>query len=258
MPPVMRPSASIARLFALSGAALGLLAGLSACQVADDGDNLVAGKQAFVQKCGSCHILGRAGTTGVTGPNLDEAFVRSLEDGFNRKTIRGVVRRQIQQPNRRPQLSGTNPEDDKPGALMPKDLVTGELAEDVSAYVAFAVGRKGDDTGRLADIGVKKATATVAAKNGTLEIDTDPSGALAYKAAAATAPAGALTLESKNDASIPHNIALEGPGVDEKGPIVQGGKLSSIKVTLKAGTYTFYCSVRGHREGGMVGKLTVK
>jgi uncharacterized cupredoxin-like copper-binding protein len=39
---------------------------------------------------------------------------------------------------------------------------------------------------------------------------------------------------------------------------VQGGADSTIKVDLKPGNYTFYCSVPGHREGGMVGKLTVK
>jgi uncharacterized cupredoxin-like copper-binding protein len=258
MPRVMRPLASIARPLALAGTALGLLAGLSACQAADDGDNLIAGKEAFVQKCGSCHKLARAGTTGVTGPDLDQAFVRSLEDGFNRKTVEGVVRRQIEQPNRRPQDNLANPEDDEPGALMPADLVTGELAEDVAAYVAYAAAKKGEDTGRLADIGVKKATETVQAENGTLEIDTDPSGALAYTAAAATAPAGPLTLNSTNDASVPHNIALEGAGVDEEGPVVQDGKTSTVKVTLKPGEYTFYCSVPGHREGGMLGKLTVK
>jgi plastocyanin len=246
------------RRLALAATSFGLLAGLSACQVADDGDNLVAGKQAFVQKCGSCHQLARAGTTGVTGPNLDQAFVRSLEDGFSRNTVRGIVHKQIQQPNRRPQMSAVNPEDDTPGALMPKNLVKGESAEDVAAYVAYAVAKKGKDTGRLADIGVKKATATAKEQNGTLEIDTDPSGALAFKAAAATASPGALTLNSKNDASIPHNIAIEGPGVDEKGEVVSGGKTSTVKATLKAGEYTFYCSVPGHREGGMVGKITVK
>jgi uncharacterized cupredoxin-like copper-binding protein len=251
---VMGSVAALARLAIVPVLAFGL----SACDVADDGDNLVAGKEAFVQKCGSCHKLARAQTTGVTGPDLDQAFVRSIEDGFNRKTIEGVVRRQIQQPNRRPQLSASNPLDNKPGALMPKDLVKGETAEDVAAYVAYAAARKGDDTGRLADIGVKKATATAKASNGQLEIDADPSGALAYKVAAATAPPGALTINSKNEASIPHDISLEGPGVKMNGKVVQNGGVSTVKVDLKPGEYTFFCSVPGHREGGMVGKLTVK
>ena len=250
----MRPFASIARPLALAGTALGLLAGLSACQVADDGDNLVAGKESFVEKCGACHKLARAGTTGVTGPDLDQAFVRSLEDGFNRDTVEGVVRKQIDIPNRRPQMSVAGTQ----GGVMPADIVTGELAEDVAAYVAYAAAKPGEDTGRLGEIGVKKATETVEASNGTLEIDADPNGALAYTAAAATAPAGPLTLNSKNASSTPHNIALEGSGVNEEGPVVQGGDTSTVKVTLKAGEYTFYCSVPGHREGGMEGKLTVK
>ena len=52
-------------------AAAALLVGISGCQLNDSGDNVVAGKQDFVAKCGSCHTLKRAGTTGVTGPNLD-------------------------------------------------------------------------------------------------------------------------------------------------------------------------------------------
>ncbi|MEA2126098.1 MAG: hypothetical protein QOI80_2880, partial [Solirubrobacteraceae bacterium] len=61
-----------------------------------------------------------------------------------------------------------------------------------------------------------------------------------------------------NKSSIGHNIALEGNGVNEEGKVVSGGATSDVKVTLKPGTYTFFCSVPGHREGGMQGKLTVK
>ena len=78
------------------------------------------------------------------------------------------------------------------------------------------------------------------------------------KFGSAEAPAGKLEIDSKNDASIPHDISLEGNGVDQQGDEVQGGGVSTVDVTLKPGEYTFYCSVPGHREGGMEGKLTVK
>jgi plastocyanin len=230
--------------------------GLSACGgLVHKDPNLIAGKTAFVSKCGSCHTLNRAGTKGIQGPNLDEAFTRSLQDGMKRSTVEGVVLRQIGQPNRRPQL---DPQTHKPLIAMPANLVKGSLARDVAAYVASAAAKGGQDPGRLADIGTKKATASTSAQNGTLNIPTDPSGQLAYKFASATAPAGKLTIDSKNDASIPHDIAIQGNGVDQKGEVVQNGGTSTISVDLKPGTYTFYCSVPGHREGGMVGKLTVK
>jgi plastocyanin len=252
----MRRKVSAAKAFGsvLSAGALAL--GLSACGGLVDRDpDLIAGKQAFVAKCGSCHKLDRAGTTGVAGPDLDEAFHRSLFDGMKRNTVEGVVLRQISQPNRRPQM---DPQTLKPTAGMPANLVKGRRAEDVAAYVAYASARAGKDTGRLADIGTKKATEATTAKNGLVDIPADPTGALAYRFAAATAPAGTLTLESKNDASIPHNIALDGNGVDEKGEVVQGGGVSKVALDLGPGEYTFYCSVPGHREGGMEGKLTVK
>ena len=74
----------------------------------------------------------------------------------------------------------------------------------------------------------------------------------------AEAPPGPLTIDSQNEATIPHNIALEGGGVDEIGPEVTGGGTSEIEVDLEPGEYTFYCSVPGHREGGMEGTLTVE
>ena len=86
----------------------------------------------------------------------------------------------------------------------------------------------------------------------------DPNGQLAYVSKQATAPAGQLEIDSKNDANIPHDIAIEGNGVDEKGEEVTSGGTSKISVDLKPGTYTYYCTLPGHREGGMEGKLTVK
>jgi mono/diheme cytochrome c family protein len=234
-------------------ATCGLLAvGLSACEndnVPKHAD-LIAGKKAFAQKCGSCHVLGRAGTKGTQGPNLDDAFRQSLREGFGRDTIHGVVFDQIRHP-------ANVGKDSK--AYMPPKLVTGKLAFDVSSYVAAVAARPGKDEGKLATaVPAAGAGKAVAAKNGKLEIPADPNGQLAYVAKKATAPAGKLEIDSKNDASIPHDIAIEGNGVNDKGPVVQGGAVSKVSVSLKPGSYTFYCTVPGHREGGMEGTLTVK
>jgi uncharacterized cupredoxin-like copper-binding protein len=225
-------------------AAVVLLVGLSGCELKDDGDNLVAGKQAFVAKCGSCHVLKRAGTTGVTGPNLDEAFQRAR-----------IVKRQILHPARTDQ---TDPATGKALPAMPAGIYTGEVAQDVAAYVASAVAKSGEDKGALAAVGVKKSNKVAKAQGGKLEIPADPSGGLAYLFGSAEAPAGNLEIDSQNKSSIDHDIAIEGDGVSEKGPVVKDGAVSKLTADLKPGDYTFFCTVPGHRQGGMEGKLTVK
>jgi cbb3-type cytochrome c oxidase subunit III len=83
------------------------------------------GKLLFTQKCGSCHTLREADTKGSTqnplgAPDLDAAFRGSREEGFDESTIREVVRHQI----------------DFAAAPMPRDLVEGDEADAVAAYVA--------------------------------------------------------------------------------------------------------------------------
>ena len=228
---------------------------LTGCELKDDGDNLVNGKTLFVEKCAACHTLARAGAKGVSGPNLDQAFQQSLDEGYERSTIEGIVHRQILYPNRMAQF---DPQTGKQLPSMPADLVKGEDAEDVAAYVASAASARGEDTGRLAKAGQTENTKVAQEQGGTLDIPTVASGALAYQFGSAEAKPGEITINSKNDASIPHDIAIEGNGVAEKGEVVQDGGTSTLKADLKPGDYTFYCSVPGHREGGMEGKLTVK
>jgi uncharacterized cupredoxin-like copper-binding protein len=234
-----------------------LAAGIAGCGGLTDtgGDNLIAGKEAFVQKCGSCHTLARAGTTGVSGPNLDAAFRQSRRDGLKETTFEGVVYRQILDPARNKQV---DPRTGRETLLMPAKLVTGDAAQDVAAYVASAAAKPGKDTGVLGTIGVQRSNRTAQAENGELDIPADPGGGLAYTFASAEAEAGAVKIRSKNDSSVDHNIAVQGQGVDEKGPVVKDGATSEVDVDLDAGEYTFYCSVPGHRQGGMEGKLTVK
>ncbi len=232
------------RAVALMCAAGLLLLGFSGCRLKDTQGNLANGKKLFVAKCGSCHILSRAGSKGIQGPSLDNAFAQDRADGIPSDSIRGLVKAQIEHPQR--------------GGVMPAKLATGSNAYDIASYVAAVAAKPGKDTGALASIGgaVKKSVAK--ASGGKVVIPADPSGQLAYTVSSATAPAGQLTLDTPNKSSTPHNISLEGPGVSKQGPIIANGKTSSITVDLKAGKYTFYCSVPGHRQAGMQGTLTVK
>ena len=233
-----------------TGASLAVALAACGTQAVPKDADLIAGKQAFVKSCGSCHTLNRASTKGTQGPDLDDAFRRSFQDGLGRDTVRGVVYHQILHPAKVKQ--------DSP-AYMPPKLVEGKAARDVAAYVASVASLSGKDAGRLGSaVAAAGAGKPVAAKKGKLEMPADPNGQLAYVTKVATAPAGALDIESKNASSTPHDIAIEGNGVDEKGKAVSNGGVSKISVSLKPGVYTYYCTLPGHREGGMLGKLTVK
>ena len=57
-----------------------------------------AGKQLFLDACGSCHVLADAGTAGPIGPNLDHAFAQARADGMSNDTFVQVVATQIKFP----------------------------------------------------------------------------------------------------------------------------------------------------------------
>jgi plastocyanin len=219
---------------------------LAGCQVKHDNADPIAGKKLFVSKCGSCHTLARAGTRGNVGPNLDAAFQQDLHDGFGRDAIRGIVNAQIYSPGR--------------GTLMPAGLVTGQSADDVAAYVAYATANPGQDTGLLAAaVQAPGAGKPAVEAGGSLEIDADPSGQLAFITNKATAKPGSVTIKMANKSGVQHNIALEGNGAPAgaASPIIASG-VTQLHATLRPGTYTFYCQVDSHRQAGMVGTLVVK
>jgi plastocyanin len=225
------------------------------CSLSAEHANVVNGKKLFLSRCGSCHTLARAGTKGTVGPNLDDAFARSRRDGLKSSSFAGMVKDQILHPSR---LGQTDPATGKALPAMPGGIVTGQDAADVAAYVGQAAGAPGKDTGPLASIGAAQAKGTAVEKNGLVSIPTDPSGQLSYQFANATAKAGKVAIDSKNASGTPHDIAIEGNGVNAKGAVVSNGGTSKLTATLKPGTYTFFCTVAGHRQAGMQGKLTVK
>jgi cbb3-type cytochrome c oxidase subunit III len=114
---VRRPAAALALATAL------LAAGCGTGGIAKGGD-ASKGKQLFQAKCGGCHTLADAGTHGQQGPNLDDAFGPSRKQGYKDDTFQQVVRDQIELAE----------------APMPANLVTGEDADSVAAYVAQVAG----------------------------------------------------------------------------------------------------------------------
>jgi plastocyanin len=93
-----------------------------------------------------------------------------------------------------------------------------------------------------------------------LKPSADPGGQLRFNPSTLTAAPGKVTLVMTNPSSagMEHGVAIDGNGVDQDGPIVEPGSTSTLTVSLKKGTYTYYCPVPGHRQAGMVGTLTVK
>ena len=91
----------------------------------------------------------------------------------------------------------------------------------------------------------------------TIELAADPGGALAFDQTELSAPAGAVTIHLTNDAQIPHNVEVEGMGVEDVSDTITASD-TNLTLTLEAGEYEFYCAVPGHREGGMEGTLRVE
>src|SRR4030095_28526 len=74
-------------------------------------------------RCGSCHTLKDAGSRGTVGPNLDAAFAQSKAEDFKQSSIENGVLDPLRYPTK--------------GSGMPANLVKGQQADDVAAYVAL-------------------------------------------------------------------------------------------------------------------------
>jgi uncharacterized cupredoxin-like copper-binding protein len=102
------------------------------------------------------------------------------------------------------------------------------------------------------------AAAAPSGGKGGLAEAANPSGQLAFTKSSLTAKAGKVTIQFTNMAPVMHNmtVATSSGTVVGATPTFQGST-KALTVKLKAGKYVFYCSVPGHRQGGMHGTLTV-
>jgi plastocyanin len=92
----------------------------------------------------------------------------------------------------------------------------------------------------------------------TLELSAPEDGSLAFEPSSLEASAGEVTIEFTNPAAIDHDVYIEQDGEDlAESELVADGESTTASAELDPGEYTYYCSVPGHREGGMEGTLTV-
>ena len=112
-------------------------------------------------------------------------------------------------------------------------------------------------TSPTATTGTPAPPSSPAAASTSLTLAANPEGQLSYNTKQLSAKAGKVTITMTNMAPEEHNVTVaQGSTVLGATPTFQGGS-KTLTLNLKAGTYTFYCSVPGHRQGGMEGTLTV-
>lgn len=142
------------------------------------------------------------------------------------------------------------------------------LALALASVALVACGSSSDDSSTTTTSSGGETTSGAAAGGGkeegggggsAVKFEADPGGELAYTTTTASAKAGKVTIDFNNPQALTHDVQIE----DAQGKEVGGTELiasgqDSTTVDLKPGTYTYFCSVPGHREAGMEGTLTVK
>lgn len=82
----------------------------------------------------------------------------------------------------------------------------------------------------------------------------------AYEPKEVTVRPGRVVFVVKNEGVIEHNFVVETQDRKKVAEIanLKPQETDEVEVTLRAGTYTIVCTLPGHRDAGMVAKLTVK
>jgi plastocyanin len=131
----------------------------------------------------------------------------------------------------------------------------------LAGFGLAACGGDDDDEDTTAAATTTTETAPAGGGGGasTVEVSAPADGSLAFDQTDLTTKAGAVTINFDNPASISHDVKVEDSAGAELGgtDLVSQGDATAT-VDLQPGSYTFFCSVPGHRPAGMEGTLTVK
>jgi plastocyanin len=120
-------------------------------------------------------------------------------------------------------------------------------------------GSSTTSTSETTSSAAESAGAKESTSGSTIKFEANPEGELMFTTMSATGKAGDDTIDFKNPSSTPHNVSIEnssGKKIAETKTITESE--TSTKVELEPGTYTFFCSIPGHREAGMEGTLTIE
>lgn len=136
------------------------------------------------------------------------------------------------------------------------EVFEAEAHEEPDSEQAAAEEEEGVSEGQHSE--KSKAAPAPGGAGGTLQLAADPT-AIAYDKTELSSAPGKVTIDFTNPAPVEHDVVVEDEGGKElaASEVVTEGE-SSASAELAAGTYTFFCSVPGHREAGMEGTLAVK
>jgi plastocyanin len=130
-----------------------------------------------------------------------------------------------------------------------------------SSSTAASTSTPAETTPTTSSASTSTAAPALAASGGSssVKLEANPEGQLEYNTKSLTAKAGKVSVDFTNSSSLPHNVTIESSSGEKVGatPTFSGGS-KSVSVSLKPGTYKFFCSVPGHRQAGMEGTLTVQ
>jgi plastocyanin len=152
--------------------------------------------------------------------------------------------------------SGSSPE--AKAAIQPLPVAANPSVPAVGASTTSSSTPAAASTGGAPAAKSETKPAPASSGGGTsLKLAADPGGLLSFDTKQLASKAGTVTIAFTNASPVEHNLTVAaGTAVAGATPTFTGGA-RTLTVKLRPGTYSFYCSVPGHRQAGMEGTLKV-